>query len=198
MRIRYSDLIEIVRRDLNSLISFTDEEIRVMVEDIIKTRTQGVDAEAAGKQKEKAVARLETINRIITKLYFDNAEGNLDDDRLKAMVSDLETESLGLRKTIEKLSGNTGDPAAEIGENYARFFALARKYTHIEVLDRDILQTFVERIEVGPKELPDGVKHQSRKKPEYRQNIRIIYKFIGELQDKQPIGGLPVTDEKAE
>ncbi len=198
VRIRYSDLIEIVRRDLNSLISFTDEEIRVMVEDIIKTRTQGVDAEAAGKQKEKAVARLETINRIITKLYFDNAEGNLDDDRLKAMVSDLETESLGLRKTIEELSGNTGDPAAEIGENYARFFALARKYTHIEVLDRDILQTFVERIEVGPKELPDGVKHQSRKKLEYRQNIRIIYKFIGELQDKQPIGGLPVTDEKAE
>ena len=42
------------------------------------------------------------------------------------------------------------------------------------------------------------MKHQSRKKPEYRQNIRIIYKFIGELQDKQPIGGLPVTDEKAE
>ena len=198
VRIRYSDLMEVVRRDLNSLLSFTDDEIQAMVEDIIGKRTRNTDSELTRKQKEKAEARLETINRIITKLYFDNAEGTLDDVRLKTMVSEMEKESAGLRKTIEDLSPNADDPAAEIERNYSKFFALAKKFTHIEELDREILQTFVERIEVGPKELPEGVKYQSRKAPKYRQSIRIIYKFIGELGDDLPMIVSPAANETDE
>ena len=169
-----------------------------MVEEIVGKRTRNTDSELTRKQKEKAEARLETINRIITKLYFDNAEGTLDDVRLKTMVSEMEKESAGLRKTIEELSPGADDPAAEIERNYSKFFALARKFTHIEELDREILQTFVERIEVGPKELPEGVKYQSRKNPKYRQSIRIIYKFIGELDDDIPMIVSPASNETDE
>ena len=94
----------------------------------------------------------------------------------------MEKESAGLRKTIEELSPNADDPAAEIERNCSKFFALAKKFTHIEELGREILQTFVERIEVGPKELPEGVKYQSRKAPKYRQSIRIIYNNMNHVR----------------
>lgn len=181
VRVRYADLLEIVRRDLNSLLSLTDDEINSMVNDVISAESKAVNSDSVKQQREKSEARLAMINKIITKLYVDNAEGNLDDDRLKAMVAELEKESMGLNKLLDSL--NVTDPAAQIEANYSRFFALAKNYTQIEVLDRETLQTFVERIEVGPKELPDGVRYQSRKNPVYRQSIRIIYKFIGELHD---------------
>ena len=41
-------------------------------------------------------------------------------------------------------------------DNYKMFFELTRQHTHIETLDRDTLLTFVDRIEVGPKILPEG------------------------------------------
>lgn len=49
----------------------------------------------------------------------------------------------------------------------------------VETLDRDILHTFVERIEIGEKILPEGRKVAGPRTP-YRQSIRIFYRFIGE------------------
>ena len=118
---------------------------------------------------------------MVGKLYLDNAEGHLDDDRLRRMVADLEKESAGLKAILAELSAVT--PAHEVEENYRRFFALAREYTQIEELDRDILLTFVERIEVGPKEYPDGTVKATHRSQPYRQSIRIFYRFIGEMQD---------------
>lgn len=55
----------------------------------------------------------------------------------------------------------------------------AQRYTCVETLDRDILHTFVERIEIGEKILPEGRKVAGPRTP-YRQSIRIFYRFIGE------------------
>ena len=66
-------------------------------------------------------------------------------------------------------------------ENYQRFFDRARHFTHIEKLDRETLALFVERIEVGPKELPQDVQKTTRREQPFRQSIRIFYRFIGEL-----------------
>lgn len=65
------------------------------------------------------------------------------------------------------------------------FFDLARRYSHIETLDRDILHTFIERIEIGEKILPDGLTIAGPRTP-YRQSIRIFYRFIGEIA-KDPV-----------
>jgi len=72
------------------------------------------------------------------------------------------------------------DIAEEIRENYNRFFSLAKQYTHIETLDRETLVTFIDRIEIGDKILPEGYKKMPRKNASYRQSIRIFYRFIGE------------------
>lgn len=133
-------------------------------------------------QKEQAEARLLTIDKIVTKLYTDNAEGRLDDARLHRLVGELEKESVGLRSLLNELK--MPDTAQETEDNYARFFALARQYTHIEELDRETLQTFVERIEVGPKELLDGQQKATHRNQPFRQSICIFYRFIGEMTDE--------------
>jgi len=180
VRIRYADLVEIVRRDLNSLLSLRDDEIDEMVQNLVNRAASGDNLQAKKLQMEKAQARLSTIDKIITKLYTDNAEGRLEDSRLTSMVAGLEREAAGLNTMIGELAA--AGQAARIESNYARFFRLAKEYTKIEALDRETLLTFVEKIEVGPKVLPDGMKVASRRNTPYRQSVRIFYKFIGELE----------------
>lgn len=190
VRIRYADLVELVRQDLNELLSMSEEETARMVEEILHRQANGSDLQAKQRQREAAQARLGTIDKIVTKLYTDNAEGRLEDDRLARMVADLEREAAGLKELLAE--AEAPDPARNLQDSYDRFFALARQYTHIDTLDRETLLTFVERIEVGPKELLPGVEKVTHRSQPYRQSVRIFYKFIGELAS-EPVRELPAA-----
>lgn len=198
VNIKYADLLEVVRQDLNSLIKLSDKEISKLVNQVLEE----INDESAKKVREakieKAKARLNVINRTIGKLYTDNAEGKLADSRLEVMVADLEKEASGLEKALEVLCAPPPDD--DIRSNYKRFFDLARQYSTIEVLDRDTLLTFVEKIEVGPKILPDGYVRAPRKNAVYQQSVKIYYKFIGCLHIK-PLQNSPqnrVISEQSE
>lgn len=188
VRIRYADLLEVVRQDLNSLLDMSDEEIRQMMDSLFAESNQKSALEVRKARLDAANARMLTIDKIVTKLYTDNAEGKLDDERLSRMVADLEKESVALKTTIAELSQE--NPESKQQENYEKFFNLARQYSHIETLDRETLLTFVERIEVGPKELMPGFEKVTHRNIPYRQSIRIFYRFIGELSE-EPVRDLP-------
>ena len=74
--------------------------------------------------------------------------------------------------------------AERIQKNYDQFFRLVRQYTSIETLDRETLTTFVERIEVGPKIIPEGTQKVTHRNQPFQQSVKIFYKFIGELNQK--------------
>ena len=59
----------------------------------------------------------------MAKLYTDNAEGRLDDERLQRMVGDLEKESAGLRSLLSE--PELSNSAQETKDDYTYFFALA-------------------------------------------------------------------------
>ena len=198
VNIKYADLLEVVRQDLNSLIKLSDKEISKLVNQVLEE----INDESAKKVREakieKAKARLNVINRTIGKLYTDNAEGKLADSRLEVMVADLEKEASGLEKALEVLCAPPPDD--DIRSNYKRFFDLAKQYSTVEVLDRDTLLTFVEKIEVGPKILPDGYVKAPRKNAVYQQSVKIYYKFIGCLH-LEPLQNFPqnrVISEQSE
>jgi len=187
VRVRYADLVEIVRRDLNSLLSLTDKQVDALVHEALQQAGVSENPKILQQKREKIEARIATIDKVVTKLYTDNAVGDLDDDRLRRMVADLEKETAGLQNELASLEISTS--ASEVEDNYASFFSLARKYLQFEELDRETLLTFVDRIEIGPKEYSDGkVKATHRNQP-YRQSIRIFYKFIGEVAE--PVRDLP-------
>lgn len=180
VRVRYSDLIEIVREDLNSLIALDENDISDLVDRLAKRSTELADVKHIKQQKEKAEARLRTISKVIEKLYFNNAEGKLTDDRLNEMVDALEREARGLNDTLDSMNEESRDPAAD----YERFFDLVRKYAHIDELDRETLLTFVDKIVVGPKEFPEGYEKATHRSTPFTQSIKIYYKFIGELSEE--------------
>lgn len=180
-RIRYADLIKIITDDLNSLISLTDEEINVIVEHIMQEENSDRAIHERKARLEKLQGRLSIIDKIIPKLYVDNAEGRLEDDRLSAMIDDLQKESLQIRKEVLELSEDA--VITSKSDNYKQFFELTKKYTHIDVLDRETLLTFIDRIEVGPKILPEGKVKATHRNSEFQQSIRIYYKFVGEMQE---------------
>lgn len=190
VRIKYSDIVEVVRQDLNALIDLSPEEKEAVVREAMRRAGDDNLIKARQIQLQKAQTRLTTIDKIITKLYTDNAEGKIDDNRLERMLSELQRESVGLEKTVASLSGI--DPVSEAQHSYQAFFDLASKYTHIEELDRDTLVTFVKRIEVGPKVLPDGAVKATHRNQPFQQSVRIFYKFIGEL-DVIPIRDFPAV-----
>lgn len=188
VRIRYTDLLELVRQDLNKLLSLDEAAINSLVTKAVSRLEEQEAPENRQLKRDKAEARLRTIDKIVAKLYTDNAEGNLDDGRLRRLVTELETEARGLSALISQL--DAPGRAEETAEQYAKFFALARSCTRIETLDRETLLTFVQRIEVGPKEFPDGNVKPAHRNTPFRQSVRIIYKFIGEV-DTEPVRRFP-------
>lgn len=180
-RIRYADLIALIRDDLNSLISLTDKQIECIVAKVMKKENSEKAIPARKQRVEKLQGRLSVIDKIIPKLYVDNAEGKLDDDRLSSMVDNLQKESVQIKKELSELSEDTVQTSKS--DNYKQFFELTKKYTHIDVLDRETLLTFIDRIEVGPKILPEGKVKASHRNSEFQQSIRIYYKFVGEMQE---------------
>lgn len=180
VRIRYADLCEVVRQELNELIAMTDAEIDRLVENVV-TEEHTESAMNVRKQRlEKIGARLSQIDSIIRKLYQDNAAGSLSDDRLRTMVMDLELETLRLKQERSEL--DIPDPGLERERAYRQFFKLAKAYTYIEELDWDTVHTFIDRIEIGPKILPDGVRAVTHGSQSFTQEIRIFYKFVGKMQ----------------
>lgn len=188
VRVRYADLLEIVRQELNSLLALTDKQVEDLVKEALRRAGANENPKVLRQKREKIEARIGTIDKIVTKLYTDNAAGDLDDDRLRRMVADLEKESVGLQTALDSLTISRS--AEEIESSYANFFSLTQEYTQIQELDRETLLTFVERIEIGPKKYPEGTVKATHRNQPYRQSIRIVYKFIGEVAE-EPVRELP-------
>lgn len=188
VRIRYADLLELIRQDLNFFLTLREQEKQELVREVIRRSGSQEHQNNRKLQRDKAQTRLSVIDKIVTKLYTDHVEGKLDDDRLSRMVSELERESAGLKALLAEL--DMPSQAEEMEERFARFFALTRRFTPIETLDRETLLTFVDKIEIGPKELPEGVEKATHRNQPYRQSVKIYYKFIGDLSE-DPMVELP-------
>ena len=191
VRIRYADLVEVVRQELSYVISLSDDQIQAMAKEAIDREISEDNLALKKVQREKAKARLAVIDRMISKLYLDNAEGRLADNRLEKMVADLEAESDQLSQQMEDL--NPVEIAADIQRQYDQFAEHIRRYTDMTTLDREKLVTFVDRIEVGPKILEAGTVKATHRNQPYRQSIRIFYRFIGELNTENAERALPIA-----
>lgn len=184
VRIRYADLIELIKQDLNSFISMTDEDIREIADELIKMNLSE-NAIVSRKEKiEKIKTRLSVIDKMISKLYLDNAEGKISDRRLKITVDDLEIEYTSLSKTLLELEKEESNKET-LEDDVLRFFNLVKQYTHIEELTRDILLTFIDRIEISEKIFPKGIIRNTHLNQPFTQEIKIYYKFIKDIFSRE-------------
>lgn len=181
-RIRYDDLCEIIRNDLNRLLSFDDAEIEAITKEAVQRAGASFDQ---AEDKQTALKTIEAKSRQIVKMieraYRDNAAGNLSDELLDDMMKRFGQERQALEERQKKLLADASEETS-IRNAYGLFFEIAKRYAPVETLERDILHTFVERIEIGEKILPEGRTIAGPRTP-YRQSIRIFYRFVGEMTE---------------
>lgn len=172
VRIRYSDLVQLVLQELNSIICLSEEDKETLVTLAVTRSGYDTDQKINNMRLEKARTRIIAIDKIIIKLYNDNAEGKIDDDRLSRMVKELDVESKGLRKVIADAEA-VSENSVKITESYKIFFKQVNSYGKIGELNADILQTFIDRIEIGPSILSENGTNT--------QQINIRYRFVGKI-----------------
>lgn len=177
-RIRYSDLCELIRQDLNAVIDLSELDFERLVQDMVRIASER-ERTAGDDGAEQAEKRLLEIDATIRKLYTDSVAGRISDRTLASLIPDLEKEAESLRTLIGTAKRKSElDLSAE--ERYHRFYEIAQQFRHIEVLTREIVEAFVESIEVFPKQLAEGYQIAMPSVPS-TQKIVIHYKFIGEL-----------------
>ena len=115
--------------------------------------------------------RQEEICRIIRKLYEDNVNGRITDERFDFLAKSYENEGVDLKTRIQELQIALS-ASVQDEERLSKFLKVVKSYTKIEELTPEILNSFIEKIYIGETEKYDGRK---------MQEVEIIYKFVGAI-----------------
>lgn len=170
-QIRNSVIEQLLLEDLQRVTAYArnheDEFLRL----VTRNSEKALDRELRDcrKEYEQAKARIAKLDTLIQRIYEDNVEGKISDDRFAKLSGNYETEQAQLQSRVEELQWFLDD-AKEKSLNADHFLALVRKYTDIRELDAEIIREFVERINVFQAEKVDGHR---------QQRIQIIYNCIG-------------------
>ena len=123
------------------------------------------------RELEQATQRIRKLDEIIQRLYEDNIEGKISDERFTKMSANYEAEQNTLEQRVAELRASIATEK-ESALNADHFLSLVRKYTEIPELTAEIIREFVERVYVYKVEKVDGKRVQ---------RIKIIYNCIGEF-----------------
>ena len=172
-RILVSELEEVVKSDLQKVCEyvlfhekeFTDEYLSGSKKETVKFQSK------TKAELKRLSDRQEEICRIIRKLYEDNVNGRITDERFDFLAKSYESEGNELKTKIQELK-NALDSSVQDEEKLSKFLKVVKSYTGIEELTPEILNSFIEKIYIGETEKYDGRK---------MQEVEIIYKFIGAI-----------------
>ena len=123
------------------------------------------------RELEQAQVRAGKLDDIIQRLYEDNLDGKISDERFAKMTTSYEDEQKMLESRIRELKAAIGT-VTENTSNVDAFLKLVRRYTDIQELTAEIIREFVEKIYVYKAEHIDGKRVQ---------RIKIVWNCIGEF-----------------
>jgi len=137
------------------------------------------------RELEQAQARIAKLDEIIQRLYEDNIEGKISDERFTKMTANYEAEQQTLEKRVTELKSIMTEEK-ESALNVNHFLSLVRKYTDINELTAEVIREFVEKIFVYKAERIDGRRVQ---------RIKIVWNCIGEFEP--PVSTSTTKNEKS-
>lgn len=145
-------------------VAFAEEYRKSLSKEMAKLQSE------SKAELRKAIVRAEELNTVIAKLYEDKVLGKLPEERFDALAKKFESEQGELKARAEELQ-NALAIADDEERNLQEFIKTVKRYTEITELDTEILNSLIERIEIGERMIDaDGTRHQQ---------IKIVYKFIG-------------------
>ncbi|MBP3222790.1 MAG: recombinase family protein [Actinomycetaceae bacterium] len=176
-QIRNSVIEKYLLAGIREILGYVQTNEDEFVEMITKKSRAEVDRSLRdGKRElEQSQARIRKLDEIIQRLYEDNVEGKISDERFVKMSENYETEQQTLESRVAELQEQISSQQ-ESSVNVDRFLTMVRKYTDIQELTPEIIREFVERIEIFKPEHIDGHKVQK---------MRIVWNCIGEFMPPQ-------------
>ncbi len=123
---------------------------------------------------EQATQRITKLDGIIQRLYEDNLDGKISDERFAKMTATYEQEQKDLSARVIVLR-ETLAKAKTQRLNIDSFLAQVKKYTEVKELDAEIIRALVERIDVFTTEKVPGTRTK-------KQTILIHWNFIGAVE----------------
>ena len=162
-------LLDDIRRVTSYAREHEDEFVRLITQ---KSKQESErNLRESKKELEAAKTRVSKLDGIIQRLYEDNIEGKVSDERFAKLTATYEAEQRELERRIAELQSFMANAKNEsLGVD--TFLTLVRKYTDIKELDAELIRVFVEKILVYKAEKVDGHRVQC---------IKIIYNGIGEI-----------------
>ncbi|GHV12904.1 recombinase [Clostridia bacterium] len=138
-----------------------------------KTTQRGAKSKTA--ETAKVDLRIKTLDKLIKKIYEDNVEGKISDERFKIMLAEYEREQREYTEYAKQLHTKVSVPNAKPKEvNIEKFMEIIGRHTDLPELSSEVVNEFVEKII-----LEEAVKDAKGKK--ISQVVRIVYNFVGEI-----------------
>ena len=174
--ITYDAVYDIVLQDVRRVLKVCradKEQFREMLNNQCSDNS-GQKIVQLEKDIRKAQERISELDRIMNRLYEDNALGRIPESRYGQMTKTYEAEQADLKSSVPEMRRElealkAGTDAAE------RFTEVIDRYTKIRELNAEILNELIERIVVHSKEKVKGKVYQQ---------VEIYYRFVGDLTAK--------------
>ena len=189
-RINESAVLTLVSDTLRAIAEYSRNDRTEFIHTVQETQVAQQSADISKKRRRLAAAqkRAGELEKLICKIYEDNALGKLPDARYKALDAQYAKEQDALEIEIAELEkAVTGYEQSQ--KSAEKFIALIDKYENFDTLTNTMINEFVEKILV----------HERARKgsQDTTQEIEIYFNFLGRYipPSLQPV---PLTPEEQE
>ena len=189
-RINESAVLTLVSDTLRAIAEYSKNDRTEFIHTVQETQVAQQSADISKKRRRLAAAqkRAGELEKLICKIYEDNALGKLPDARYKALDAQYAKEQDALEIEIAELEkAVTGYEQSQ--KSAEKFIALIDKYENFDTLTNTMLNEFIEKILV----------HERARKgsQDTTQEIEIYFNFLGRYipPSLQPV---PLTPEEQE
>lgn len=189
-RINESAVLTLASDTLRAIAEYSKNDRTEFIHTVQETQVAQQSADISKKRRRLAVAqkRAGELEKLICKIYEDNALGKLPDARYRALDAQYAKEQDALEIEIAELEkAVTGYEQSQ--KSAEKFIALIDKYENFDTLTNTMLNEFVEKILV----------HERARKgsQDTTQEIEIYFNFLGRYipPSLQPV---PLTPEEQE
>ena len=175
-QIRNVQVEQILLTEINRMLAFVRERESEFVELLSKKSEHELNRQfrECSRELEQATQRITKLDSVIQRLYEDNLDGKISDERFAKMTSTYEQEQKDLQARVITLR-ETLATAKTQQLNIDSFLTQVKKYTEVKELDAEIIRNLVKRIDVFTPEKVPGTRTK-------KQTVLIHWNFIGAVE----------------
>ena len=174
-RVNGEHVMMLIRETLKEIIRISEEDeaaFEKLVKDTVAAH-QSAETKVSKQRLSECKKRVEELEKLLCKIYEDNALGKLPDKRYQMLSSQYEAEETALDDEIRKLQAEE-EKQKKTAYSASRFISLIRKYRDFEDLTASMLIELIDRILVHERDIKGC--------PDSPQTIEIYFNFLGKLE----------------